>query len=127
MCVCTMRPPWLCSASISVSGMARLRLFGDCPDEACQLAGDRGGNDGRWFAHSCELAIPPAQPFLRLPRGITDRFGQTFLPQQLLAADPRREPIAPGGLDEHPPRCTVASLCDTALASCAAAGMLGRH
>jgi hypothetical protein len=65
-----------------------LHLFGDCPDEASQLAGDGGGNDGQWLACPRQLAIPPAQPFLRLPRGVADRFGQTFLPQQLLATDP---------------------------------------
>jgi hypothetical protein len=59
--------------------VGRLHLFGDCPDEASQLAGDRGGSDGRWLACPRQLATPPARPFLRLPRGVADRFGKTFL------------------------------------------------
>ena len=51
----------------------------------------------------------------------------TFLPQQLLATDPCRERIAPGGLDKHPPCRAVASLCYTALAPRVDAGVLGRH
>jgi hypothetical protein len=116
-----------CAASINASCAGGLRLSGDCPAKACQLARDRGGDYGRWLPCPRQLAIPPAKSFLCLPRGIADRLGQTFLPQQLLAADPRREPIAPGGLDEHPSSRIVASLRDTALASRAAAGMLGRH
>src|SRR5215469_7928727 len=82
-----------CATNINASASG---LLGDCPDKACQLARDRGGDHGRWLTCPCKLAIPPAKSFLRLPRGIADRLGQTFLSQQLLAADPRREPIAPG-------------------------------
>ena len=116
-----------CSASINASGADGLRLSGDCPDKACQFARNRGGDHGRWLSCPRQLAIPPAQSFLCLPRGIADRFGQTVLPQQLLAANPRREPIAPGSLDEHSSCRTVASLGDTALAPCPSAGVLGRH
>jgi hypothetical protein len=71
-----------CSVSINASGAGGLRrLSRDSPDEACQLAGDRGGDHGRWLARPRQLAIPPAQSFLCLPCGIADRLGQTFLPQ----------------------------------------------
>ena len=42
-------------------------------------------------------------------------------------ADPCRKPIAPGGFDQHTSRRSVAGLGNAALASRAAAGMLGRH
>src|SRR5215472_12673860 len=113
-----------CATNINASASG---LLGDCPDKACQLARDRGGDHGRWLTCPCKLAIPPAKSFLRLPRDIADRLGQTFRSQQLLAADLRREPIAPGSLNEHPPRCTVASLCDAALASRAAASIRPRY
>src|SRR4051812_26982547 len=75
----------LASCSASISASSGLRLSGDCPDEACQLACDRGGDDSRWLTCPCKLAVPPTKSFLRLPRGIADRLGQTFLPQQMLA------------------------------------------
>src|SRR5947209_917766 len=105
-----------CSAATSASGADGLCLFGDRPDEACQFARDRSDDHGRRLACPRELAISPTQPFLRLPCRVADRLGQTLLSQQLLAADPRREPIAPGGLDQHPPRRTVAGLGDPTLA-----------
>src|SRR6266567_7826484 len=104
-----------------------LRLPGDRPNKARQFARDRGRHH-RWrLACLGELAIPPAQPLLGLPRRVTDRLGERFLAQQLVTADPGREPIAPGGLDQHPPRRTVTRLGDAALAPRAAARVLGRH
>src|SRR5690349_14494081 len=101
-----------CPANLSASSAGGVRLFCDCPDEARQLARDRGGDHGRQLSRPDKFAIPPTQPFLRLPRGVADRFGQTFLSQQLLAADSGWEPVAPGGLDQHPPRRAVPSLGD---------------
>ena len=68
-----------------------------------------------------------AQPFLRLPCGITDRLDQALLPQQLLSADARREPITPGSLDQHSARRAIPSFRDAALAARGAAGVLGRN
>src|ERR1700688_2462932 len=123
-----MRLPFSAAATaLRPSGSRGVYLFGDCPDEACQLAGDRGSDHRRQLPGSCERAIASAQPFLSLPRDITDRLSQTFLSQQLLAADPCGKAVAPCGLDEHPPCRAVTGLGDPALAACAAAGMLGWH
>ena len=112
---------------LSVSSAGDLHVFGDCPDEPRQLAGDCGRNDGRGFSRPGELTIAPAQPFLRLPCGVSDRLGQAFLPQQLLSADARREPITPGSLDQHAPRDAIPGLRNAALATCGPAGVLGRN
>src|SRR4051812_32587057 len=50
----------------------------------------RGRHWARQLSGSDELAIPSAQPFLSFPCDVTDRLGQTLLPQQLLSADPCR-------------------------------------
>ena len=97
-------------------------MFGDRPDQTRQLAGDCGRNDGRGFSRPGELAIAPTQSFLHLPCGVADRLGQTLLPQQLLSADARREPITPGRLDQHAPRDAIPGFRDAALATCGAAG-----
>src|SRR6202043_1932883 len=60
----------------------------DSPDQACQLAGDRGGDDIGRFASPAELAIARAQPHLSLPCDVADRLGLVLLPPQQLAADP---------------------------------------
>src|SRR5277367_2074952 len=55
----------------------------DGPDEARQLAGDRGGDDIGRLAGPGKLAIPRAQPHLPLPGDVADRLGLVLLPQQL--------------------------------------------
>ncbi len=84
--------------------------------EARQFACDCGRNHGGRISRPGELAIAPTQPFLRPPRDVPDRLGQAFLSQQLLSADARREPIAPGGLDQHSPRRAIPGFRDAALA-----------
>src|SRR6516164_9360079 len=49
------------------SGRRERHLPGDGPHEACQLAGDRGGDDIGRVAGPGELAIARAQPKLGVP------------------------------------------------------------
>jgi hypothetical protein len=70
------------------SARCRRHAPGDGPDEADQLAGDRGSDDIGRFAAAGELAIARAQPQLRFPGDLADRLGLLLLPQQQLAADP---------------------------------------
>ena len=68
---------------------------GDGPDEAGQLAGDRGRDDVGRFAAAGKFAIARTQPQLRLPGDLADRLGLLLLPKQQFAADPGREAIEP--------------------------------
>ena len=108
-----------------MSGCCRLHLIGDRPNKPRQFPRDRGGYHRGQLSGPGKLAVPAAQSFLRFPCNVADRLGELFLPDQLCAADPGREPVTPGGLDQHPPRRLIASLCDTALATLATAGVLG--
>src|SRR5215469_9268024 len=83
---------------------------GDGPDEADQLAGGRGSDDVGRFAGAGEFAIARAQPQLRLPGDLADRFGLVLLAQQQLTADPGRETVTPGRLDQQPTGRAVAGL-----------------
>ena len=80
---------FLCSAC------CRRHAAGDGPDKPRQFAGDRGGNDIGRLAGAGEPAITRAQPGLPLPGDLADRLGLFLLAQPQLAADPRREAIAP--------------------------------
>src|SRR5258707_2145945 len=75
-------------------------LPSDGPDEARQLAGDRGGDDIGRLAGPGEPAIARAQPDLSLPGDVADGPRLALLPQQQLAAEPGREAVAPGRLDQ---------------------------
>src|SRR6266498_3640044 len=75
---------------------------GDGPDKARQFAGDRSGDDIGRLAGAGEPAITGAQPQLGLPGDLADRPRLALLPEQQLAADPRREAVTPGGLDQQP-------------------------
>src|SRR5208283_832656 len=110
-----------------VSRICGLRLFGDRPNEAGELARNCGGDDRLQFPRMRELAIPTAQSFLGFPGYVTDRFGQLFLAQKEIATDPRRKSVAPCRLDQHAPRGAVSRLGDPALASRASAGVFGRN
>ena len=55
---------------------------------------------------------------------ISGGIDQALLPQQLLSADARREPITPGSLDQHSARRAIPSFRDAALAARGAAGVL---
>src|SRR5580704_14405552 len=98
-------------------------LASDGPDEACQLAGDRGGDDIGRLAGPGELAIARAQPHLPLPGDITDRLGLVLLPQQQLAADPGRKAVAPRRLDQQPAGRSIAGPGDAAASDAGTAGM----
>ena len=93
MYCCVVRPLLATVSVISLrcSGSRGLYLFGDCPDEARQLARDRSSDHRRQLSDPCELAIPSAQPLLSFPCDVADRLDLPFLPQQLLSADPCRE------------------------------------
>src|SRR6516165_5991434 len=69
---------------------------GNGPDEAGQLAGDRGGDDIGRLAGAGEFAIARAQPQLRFPGDLADRPRLLLLPEPQLAADPGREAVTPG-------------------------------
>src|SRR5277367_5519533 len=112
---------------LSASSGGDLHEFGDRPHKPRQLAGDRGRDDGRRLSRPGEFTISPTQSFLRLPCGVADRLGQALLPQQLLPADARREPITPGSLDQHSARRAVSSFRDATLAARGSAGVLGRN
>ena len=90
-----------------------------------QFAGDRRCRNGGYLPGPDEPAVPPAQPFLCFPRDIADGFGKAFLPHQQLAADPCREAVSPGSLDQYPARRTVARLGNPTLAPLATAGGFG--
>ena len=89
-------------------------LPSNCPNETRQLASDRGGDDIGRLAAAGEPAIARAQPDLTLPGNVTDRFGLALLPQQQLAAESGREPVAPSRLDQQPSSCSVTRLGDAA-------------
>src|SRR5229473_5489705 len=102
-------------------------LPGDGPDEASQFAGDRGGDDIGRLAGPGEPAIAAAQPDLPLPGDVADGPRLALLPQQQLAAEPGREAVAPGRLDQQPASRSVAGLGDAAAFDARAARMFGRH
>src|SRR5216684_3826632 len=102
-------------------------LPSDGPDEAGQLAGDRGGDDIGRFAGAGELAIARTQPQLRFPGDLADRLGLLLLPEQQLTADPGRETVTPGRLDQQPTGRAVAGLGEAAAFDAGTARMLGRH
>ena len=103
------------------------QLAGDSPDEPGQFTSDRGCHGGGRLSGSAELSVPAAQPHLGFPGGVTDRFGQCFLPEQLFAADPRGEPVAPGRLDQDTAGFAIAGLGDAAAADAGATGMFTGH
>src|SRR5437879_8001546 len=104
----SLAPP--CDAITGFFRSARRRRHapGDGPDEAGQFTGDRGRDDIGRFAAAGELAIARAQSQLRLPGDLADRLGLALLPEQQLAADPGRDAIGPGCLDQQPASGVVA-------------------
>src|SRR5580692_6062611 len=66
----------------------------DRPDEGCQLAGDRRGDDGRPLALPGERPKAPAQPHLRFPSNLAHRPRCGRHLHLLLAANTWRIPIA---------------------------------
>jgi hypothetical protein len=103
------------------SARRRRHAPGNGPDEARQLAGDRGGDDIGRLATAGEFAIARAQPQLRFPGDLADRPRLLLLPEPQLAADPgweavnqaasisnRRAALLPALV--RPPRLTLAPL-----------------
>jgi hypothetical protein len=100
------------------------RYFGPMgPDETRQFAGNRGGDDIGRLAGAGEPAIPRAQPGLPLPGDLADRLGLVLLAEPQLAADPRREAVAPGRFDQQPGGGAVAGFCNAAASDASAARM----
>src|SRR3981081_852263 len=66
-------PPLDAITRFARSACRRHHLPGDGPNEAGQLACDRGGDDIGRLAGPSELAIARAQPDLPLPGAVTDR------------------------------------------------------
>ena len=66
------------------------------------------------------------QPRLRVPRRVGHRLGQTFLPRQNRAADPRRTALVPRRLDQRLARDAVAHLRNPALLPVAARRVFAR-
>jgi hypothetical protein len=79
------------------------------------------------LATAGESAIARAQPQLRVPGDLADRPGLLLLPEPQLAADPRREAVTPGRLDQQPTSGLVAGLGEAAAFDAGTARMLGWH
>src|SRR3984893_2904114 len=76
------------------------------------------------LAHETGI-IARAQPALPLPGDVADGPRLVLLPQQQLAAEPSREAVAPGSLDQQPASRAVAGLGDAAAFDARAARMFG--
>jgi hypothetical protein len=97
------------------------------PQEAHQLAGDRGDGDRRSFAVADEMAVTPMQPLLRPPRLPDDLLGLGLAPARQRAADHGAMSIVPGGLDEPAAGGRVAGFRKGATPLGLAGGVLARH
>src|SRR5262245_15240416 len=123
----SLAPP--CDALTGLLRSARHRRHApsDGPDEARQLAGDRGRDDIGRLATAGKLAIARAQPQLRFPGDLADRPGLRLLPEPQFAADPGREAVAPGRLDQQPAGRAIAGLGEAAAFDAGTARMLRWH
>src|SRR6516225_6132501 len=123
----SLAPPLDAITRLSRSAHRRRHEPGDGPDEAGQLAGDRGGDDIGRLAAAGEFAIARAQSELRLPGDLADQLGLALLPEQQVTADPGREAVGPGRLDQQPASRVIAGFGDAAASDAGTAGMLTRH
>ncbi len=82
----------------------------DGPDEAAQLAGDRGHGDRLALASAHQCSVAPAKATLRLPGDLTNGSRRRCHLRLLVPADPRRMLIAPRTLHQNAPRPPVAGL-----------------
>src|SRR6516164_10142836 len=123
----SLAPPLAAIARLLGSAQRRRHLPGDGPHEHSQLAGGRGSDDIGGLAGAREPAIARAQSELCLPGDLADRFGLLLLPEPQFAADPGREPVTPGRLDQQPAGRAVAGLGKAAALDARAARMLGRN
>src|ERR1700758_635640 len=123
----SLAPPLDAITRLFRSARRRRHAPGNGPDEAGQLAGDRGGDDIGRLATAGESAIARAQPELRFPGDLADRPRLLLLPEPQLAADPGREAVTPGRLDQQPTSGLVAGLGEAAAFDAGTARMLGWH
>src|ERR1700752_3745295 len=98
----SLAPPLSAITGFFRSARRRRHAPGDGPHEAGQFTGDRGGDHFGRLAGAGEPAIARAQPGLPLPGDLADRLGLLLLPEQQFAADPSREAVGPGRLDQQP-------------------------
>src|SRR6516225_1311314 len=89
--------------------------------------GDGRGDDIGRLAAAGEFAIARAQSELRLPGDLADQLGLALLPEQQVTADPGREAVGPGRLDQQPASRVIAGFGDAAASDAGTAGMLTRH
>src|ERR1700730_12173019 len=87
------RLPWMRSRGVVQSDQHDRPVAGTVVAEPRQSTGDRSGHHIGRFAGAGELTIARAQPKLRLPGDLADRFGLSLSPEQQLTADPGREAI----------------------------------
>jgi hypothetical protein len=106
--------PWMRSRGFYRSARRRRHASGDGPDKACQLTGDCGSDDVGRFAAAGKFAIARTQPQLRFPGDLANRLGLSLLPEQQLTADPGREAVTPGRLDQQSTGGAVAGLGEAA-------------
>src|SRR6267154_4541057 len=123
----SLAPPLAAIIGLVRSVCRHRHLPGDGPHEASEFAGDRGGDDVGRLAGAGEPAIARAQPQLPLPGDVSDQLGLALLPEQQLAADPGREAVGPGRLDQQPTGGTISSLGEAAAFDAGTARMLARH
>src|SRR5580700_3661456 len=121
----SLAPPWDAITRFLRSAWCDRHLPSDGPHETGQLASDRGGDDIGRLAGAGEPAIARAQPHLPLPGNVADGPRLVLLPQQQLAADPGREAVAPGRLDQQPAGRSIAGLGEAAPSDTRATGMFG--
>src|SRR5271169_3062556 len=122
----SLAPPAVAAITQFLRSACRHRhLPGNGPDESRQFARDRGGDAVGRLTGAGEPAIARAQPQLRLPGDVPDQPGLALLPEQQLAADPSREAIGPGRLDQQPASGVVAGLGDAAASDAGAARVFG--
>src|SRR5882672_6577234 len=108
--VVTVRPPSIGSPALLGLSMRRVRRARDRPDEASELARDRGDGDGLELASPDQRPVAPVKAALRLPGDLANlsRRGRDLL--LLVLAHPRRMLIAPGALHQHASRPPIAGL-----------------
>src|SRR5882724_8750429 len=123
----SLAPPLDAITGFFRSAGRRRHAPGDGPDEAGQLTGNRGSDDIGRLAATGELAIARAQSQLRLPGDLADRLGLLLLPEQQFAADPGREAVGPGRLDQQPAGGTISGLGEAAAFDAGTSRMLARH
>ncbi len=102
-------------------------LLTDAPDKAGELPRDRHADLVVLQTAGGQPAIAMTEPQLRPPGDVADRGGLSFLALLLSQADAGRVAVVPGGLDQHPPCMTVASLGDRPERALLTAGVFTGH